>query len=100
MIVKILDWLIAKQRTNIKKMLSQITWYEHQWKDKSAIVAVREVMKGDHREFCLCHYPCARFHPDDPNNQCPRAHELYQYCKLNDMVTPVWECPDFALPEK
>jgi hypothetical protein len=97
MIEKILEWLIAKRKVDIKKLLHKVVWYRHEWKDTSAIVAVREVIKGDHRDFCLCWYPCARFHPDNMDNQCPRAYELYQFCKLNDMVTPVWECPDFVM---
>lgn len=96
MFKKFLDWLLGSQKDKRLELLRSITWYKHH----DATVAVKTVLEGDHRDYCLCWYPCARFHPDNMDNQCPRAYELYQFCRLNNMVTPVWECPDFSLPEE
>ena len=49
--------------------------------------------KGTHRENCLC-FSCERFKNDTPE-KCQKADELYQLCCKHNMVTPVYECPDF-----
>jgi hypothetical protein len=58
---------------------------------------VREDLKGQHREHCLC-FSCLKFHPkpEDMSENCPRARLLYNFCVLTGMVTPVWECSEFA----
>ena len=58
-------------------------------------VWVRKDLKGKHREHCLCH-DCDHFRPDDRDNCCSVATLLYMVCKLQGIVTPVWECPSFA----
>ena len=58
-------------------------------------VFVREDLKGKHSEFCLC-YSCDKFKPLNRDENCPKANMLYNFDVVNDMVTPVWECPDFV----
>ena len=65
--------------------------YKHHGK---VYVWVRSDLKGEHRNHCLC-YDCSKYHPGSAGN-CPVAQILYEACLLNDMVTPVWECPKFA----
>ena len=67
-----------------------IEWYEHH--DQK--VAVRSDLKGRHWEHCLC-ARCSHFAPDNQSENCTRARLLYHFCVAFDMVTPVWECPDF-----
>ena len=69
--------------------MSDFEQYEHHGK----MVWVRTDLRGRHRDHCLC-YQCGRFIPDGKGN-CPRAGILFNFCKTWDMVTPVWECPDF-----
>lgn len=64
--------------------------YEHH----GAMVSVRKDLKGKHKEHCLCYAPCAKFKPNTPDN-CPLAQGVYALCVTQDMVLPVWECPDF-----
>lgn len=67
--------------------------YVHHGKE----VAVQPHLKGKHREHCLC-YGCDKFKPDATNgaDQCPIAHAVYLNCVRFGIVSPVWECPDFA----
>lgn len=69
--------------------LPKIIEYEHH----GAVVKVREDLKGKHKDYCLCHR-CKLFNPGSPMN-CPRAINLFALCVKQDMVTPVWECPNF-----
>ena len=71
-------------------MSSQFVQYDHH----GARVWVRDALKNQHRSHCLC-YSCAKFKPGQPDN-CPLAQGLYDLCVKNDMVTPVWECPQFV----
>lgn len=64
-----------------------ITRYEHHGVE----MAVREDMKGRHREHCLC-FSCAKFHPEDRERNCRVANLLYAVCQAMGIVTPVWEC--------
>jgi len=64
--------------------------YEHH----GTAVWVQSALKGKHREHCLCHAPCQHFKPNTRWN-CPMAQENYMMCVRNNMVLPVWECPDF-----
>lgn len=57
------------------------------------LVWVNSILRGLHRDHCLCHH-CSHFHPMESSN-CRKAQELYEYCVLHDMTTPVYECPDF-----
>ncbi len=66
--------------------------YEHHGK----LVTVLSAVKGKHRLFCLC-WNCANFHPDDRENNCPIANELYELCVKHNLVTPVFECPKFII---
>lgn len=71
--------------------MSGIVFYVHH--NPARPVAVREDLKGKHREHCLC-FRCARFTPED-GPKCPIAAELFAFCQRQDLVTPVWECPVF-----
>jgi len=57
-------------------------------------VFVREDLKGKHRDHCLC-FICDKFFPDDREKNCRIANIVYQVDITFDLVTPVWECPDF-----
>jgi len=65
-----------------------ITYQHH-----GRIVWVRRLLKGIHRRYCLC-YNCAYFHPGDENN-CVIANAVHALNVLEDITTPVWECPKF-----
>jgi len=65
--------------------------YEHHGRE----VAVDSSLKGRHREHCLC-YVCDRFKPGAADH-CPIAARIYQTCVDLGVVTPVWECPEFAI---
>ena len=71
--------------------MNGITWYNHHGRQ----VAVRADLKGTHREVCLC-YRCSKFQPDDNDNNCPTANLIYALCVRTGVVTPIWECPDYA----
>lgn len=75
----------------------QIIRYKHHT-DK--YVAVQEKLKGKHRKHCLCHY-CQCLKPDNNGvGNCKIAQLLFSICYINDIVTPVWECPNFIGDEK
>lgn len=57
-------------------------------------VSVQSNLKGLHRDHCLCFQGCKNFKPNTPEN-CPIAQENYEFCVKYNMVTPVWECPEF-----
>jgi len=69
--------------------MGEIVWYKHYGKD----VAVDDDLMGKHRENCLC-YRCGKFAPGE-NENCQLASLIYLICCLNNMVLPVWECPEF-----
>lgn len=71
---------------------SRFERYEHHPEE---IVWVRSDLKGKHKEFCLC-YSCIYFMPGNPEHNCRLAQLLYSICRLENMVTPVWECPEFT----
>ena len=75
-------------------MTSPVIRYSHHGK----VVSVYEHLKGKHRDHCLC-YSCAKFHPGCDDN-CPTAQKLYQFDVEYDLVTPVWECPQYAGQEQ
>jgi len=57
-------------------------------------VYVDEDLKGKHREHCLC-WRCANFNPNDRGNNCKIASLNFAMCQLENLVTPVYECPKF-----
>lgn len=61
------------------------------------IVAVQTELKGKHREHCLC-YGCDKFKPLREDH-CPIADAVFANCVKFNVVTPVWECPDFSAQE-
>lgn len=56
-------------------------------------VKVQSELKGRHREHCLCFLGCKYFHPDDREENCVIANNVFENCKKYGIVTPVWECP-------
>lgn len=65
--------------------------YEHHGED----VVVDEDLKGKHREHCLCFRGCKNFKPGEDDN-CEIAEAVFNNCLAFNIVTPVWECPDFV----
>lgn len=57
-------------------------------------VFVDEDLKGKHRDHCLC-YSCDRFQPGTADH-CPIAQRVYETCVAFDLVTPVYECPEYV----
>ena len=68
--------------------------YEHH----GALVWVNSALKGKHREYCLC-WSCGKFTPDNRETNCPIANRVYELCKEEQLVLPVWECPVFEEKE-
>lgn len=65
--------------------------YEHHGR----IVSVDDMLKGKHREHCLC-FICDRFNPNSEDN-CPIAAATFANCVKFGTVTPVYECPEFLI---
>ncbi len=63
--------------------------YEHHGKE----VSVQPHLKGKHREHNLC-FGCANFKPGEEDN-CAIAKAVYQNCVEHNIVSPIWECPQF-----
>lgn len=61
--------------------------------NKSSLVWVITWLKGKHRDHCLC-YHCNKFKPCKTDN-CKIAEEIFKNCIKFDLVTPVYECPEF-----
>lgn len=70
--------------------MGNIRWYFHHGQK----VAVDEDLKGKYEEHCLC-WRCRKFLAGMPQN-CDLAEQNYRACKINNMVMPVYECPNFA----
>ena len=68
--------------------------YSHHEKE----VVVREDLKGKHREFCQC-YECDNFNPENREENCPIANDLFDVVVKHNLVTPVWECPESTLAD-
>ena len=68
--------------------MEKVIKYNHHGAD----VSVREDLKGKHREHCLC-FSCSKFM--DGSKKCKIADAVYQNCKDFNIVSPVWECPEF-----
>jgi hypothetical protein len=67
-----------------------IETYEHHGKT----VFVNTELKGKHREHCLCH-SCGLFNPLSRTENCAIANKLYRICVDENLVTPVYECPQY-----
>jgi hypothetical protein len=67
-----------------------ITTYTHH----GMTMAVHRDLKGTHREHCLC-FECGVFKPGQDDN-CLTARMLYALCQTQGLVTPVFECCNFA----
>lgn len=61
-------------------------------------VWVKSDLRGKHREHCLCH-SCGKLKIGDRENSCWIATLLFSLCILQNIVTPVWECPKFSPKE-
>jgi len=72
--------------------MSKYIKYEH-W-DGYPPVWVKESLKGQHREYCLC-WSCKRFYPDDRETNCRIANLVFSVCVQAGLTLPVWECPNF-----
>jgi hypothetical protein len=59
------------------------------------MVWVRSDLLGSHKQHCLC-WSCAKLLPGQKEN-CPIAQKLYEINKEHNLVTPVYECPEFVL---
>ena len=57
-------------------------------------VFVDEELKGKHKEHCLC-FRCRKFVPKDRELNCRIAELNFANCRLNALVLPVYECPEF-----
>ena len=67
--------------------------YEHH----GTKVSVREDLKGKHAGHCLCHScAVANLYCSDPEDKCPIADKVFNLCKDENLVLPVWECPKFV----
>lgn len=61
-------------------------------------VKVAEDLKGKHSNHCLCYMNCKNFKPDTKEN-CKIAQDVYINCVNYNIVTPVWECPDYEVED-
>ena len=59
-------------------------------------VKVQEHLKGKHRDHCLCWQNCKHFKAKEPEKNCEIARLLYAACIAFNIVTPVWECPNYV----
>ena len=64
--------------------------YEHHGKE----VWVSSNLKGHHKKCCLC-WSCDNFIPNDREKNCKIANLLFSACQAFNIVTPVWECPEW-----
>ena len=72
-------------------MSGLIAYYSHHGRT----VAVKEELKGRHREHCLCFSGCKFFKPGQPDH-CEIAQATYENCVKFGTTTPMWECPKFV----
>jgi hypothetical protein len=61
-------------------------------------VSVREDLKGQHRDYCLCHL-CKCFNTESQALNCKIANAIFENCVTNHVTTPVFECPEFESKE-
>jgi hypothetical protein len=69
-----------------------------QYTHHGVIVWVDFDLIGKHKKFCLC-YNCSSLvlEQDTTKQNCPIAQELFEINKKYNIVTPVWECPEFKV---
>ena len=70
--------------------MKKITKYSHHGQE----VSVMRDNKGKHVENCLCWQNCKHFKPGEKDN-CRIANLNYALCLAFNLVTPVWECPEY-----
>lgn len=70
-------------------MKLDVIQYEHHGKT----VSVQSHLKGKHRDHSLCQ-ACGKFKPNTPEN-CPIAQAVFENCVKFNIVSPMWECPEF-----
>lgn len=58
------------------------------------LVWTKTAYEGINGRACLC-YGCALFKPNERENNCSIAEEVYKRCVLHGLTTPVTECPKF-----
>lgn len=74
-----------------KQSLAVLEEYEHHGRK----VTVRSVLRGQHRDHCLC-YDCGKFNEADRAANCPIANAVHDNCVKYGIVSPVWECPEYV----
>lgn len=73
----------------------RIIKYQHWFGEgKSSINYVMICLKGKHKEHCLCHSDCRKFKPNTSEN-CPIAQATFENCAKFNIVTPMYECPEY-----
>lgn len=83
----------AQLNSYIKEKVKMIEKYVHHGVE----VSVQSTLKGKHREHCLCHQNCRFFFPEDPEKNCEIAKANFKVCVDYNLVTPVYECPKYAI---
>ena len=73
--------------------MSEIIKYVHHGTKE---VSVQEHLKGKHREHCLCWQNCKHFTPENRDENCNIANELFGLCVDENIVALVWECPRYG----
>ncbi|MCK5600544.1 hypothetical protein KAR91_01675 [Candidatus Pacearchaeota archaeon] len=89
----IADCLAKKLKRAVVEGGKPAKMYEQYWHHK-VLLWVRADLKGRHRDHCLC-FDCKLFHPGSKAN-CPIAQRVYENCVDCNIVTPMWECPQFT----
>jgi len=72
--------------------MGEIVKYEHHGVE----VFTDSETKGKHRSFCLCFKGCKRFKPGERGN-CEIAQHIFRNCQEYNVVTPVFECPQYKV---
>lgn len=88
-IVCLINLVLIAIRSLGKAKKKYITYNHH-----GNLVTVREDLRGKHRDYCLC-WSCKELLPEDRVGNCPIANAIYKNCVEFEVVTPVWECPNF-----
>ena len=87
--------IVMKKVFNIEQKGKELIKH---YKHHDVWVAVQSDLKGKHWEHCLCNI-CAIFNPGVPEQNCKIANMLYAVCLLTNIVSPVYECPQFKEKE-
>ena len=71
----------------------EIEWREHpEWRT-NRLTAVKKSLKDKHERCCLC-YSCRSFKPNTSKN-CSIAQATLEHNIKYNIVTPMWECPEY-----